>query len=73
MLSGAQLIAALKMEWVTIIMSATGQLSVLNCLYSHLQDGWTALHYASRYGHLHIVRELVEEMDANVLATKQVC
>ena len=54
-------------------MSSTDQLSALNCLYSLLQDGWTALHYASRYGHLHMVRELVEEMDANVLATNQVC
>ena len=54
-------------------MSATDQLSALNCLYSHLQDGWTALHNASRYGHVRTVRELVEEMDANVLATTQVC
>ena len=54
-------------------MFVTNQLSALNCLYSHLQDGWTALHLASRYGHLHIVRELVEEMDANVLAITQVC
>ena len=56
-----------------MFISATDQLSALSCLYSHLQYSWTALHRASRYGHLHIVRELVEEMDANVLATNQVC
>jgi ankyrin repeat protein len=32
-------------------------------------DGWTALHCASRYGHLPVVKELIEQMDANVLLT----
>ncbi len=32
------------------------------------QDGWALLHTCARYGHLHIVRELVEKMNADVLA-----
>ena len=38
-----------------------------------LQDGWSPVHVAARSGHLHIVRELVEKLNADVLATKPVC
>ena len=38
-----------------------------------LQDGWSPVHVAARNGHLHIVRELVEKLNADVLATKPVC
>ncbi len=38
-----------------------------------LQDGWSPVHVAACSGHLHIVRELVEKLNADVLATKPVC
>ena len=46
-----------------------------NCIYDtlFLQTGWTPFHIAARNGHLHIVRELVEKLNADVLATKPVC
>ena len=33
-----------------------------------VQDGSTPLHNAARYGCLHIVRELIEKMNADILA-----
>ena len=38
-----------------------------------LQDGWAPLHYSARYGHLHILKELIEKMNADVLVEKPVC
>ena len=37
-----------------------------------LQEGWAPLHRSARYGHLHIVRELIEKMNVDVLAQKPV-
>jgi hypothetical protein len=36
------------------------------------KNGWTALHLASRNGHLHIVRELIEKINVDVFTTKLV-
>ena len=38
-----------------------------------IQTGYTPLHWAAQCGHLHIVRELTEMMNADVLAQKPVC
>ena len=38
-----------------------------------IQTGYTPLHWAAQYGHLHIVRELTEMMNADVLAQQPVC
>ena len=41
--------------------------------YRPLQDGWPPLHCSARYGHLHILKELIEKMNADVLVQKPVC
>ena len=38
-----------------------------------LQAGFTPLLSAAQYGHLHIVRELIEKMNADLLAQTSVC
>ena len=38
-----------------------------------IQTGYTPLHCAARFGHLHIVRELTEMMNADVLTQQPVC
>ena len=45
---------------------------MLYFVYVQLQSGWKPVHIAAREGHLHIVRELVEKRNADVLATKPV-
>ena len=40
--------------------------------YCPLQKGWVPLHSAALNGNLHIVRELTEKMNADVLAQKPV-
>ena len=40
--------------------------------YCPLQEGWAPLHSAALNGNLHIVRELTEKMNADVLAQKPV-
>jgi len=42
-------------------------------IYRPLQDGWAPLHYSARYGHLHIVKELIEKMNADLLVEIPVC
>ena len=37
-----------------------------------LQNGFTPLHGAARHGCLHIVRELIEKMNADILAQTSV-
>ena len=41
--------------------------------YRPLHDGWAPLHYSARYGHLHILKELIEKMNADVFVEKPVC
>ena len=36
-----------------------------------LQDGWSALHYACRYGHTEVVKHLINN-NADISATKNV-
>ena len=42
-------------------------------LYILLQNGYTPLLDAALFGHLHIVRDLIEKMNADVLAQTTVC
>ena len=37
-----------------------------------LQNGWAPLHFSARYGHLHIVKELIGKMNADVFVVKPV-
>ena len=41
--------------------------------YWPLQDGWAPVHNSARYGHLNVVRELTEKMNADLQAQKPVC
>ena len=67
---------ALHYMYITILFTSRTA-AVWHMLYHFrhlsLQDGWSPVHVAARNGHLHIVRELVEKLNADVLATKPVC
>ena len=44
----------------------------IRCVHCALQDGWTPLHWASYYGHLDVVKFLVEQ-GADKEAANEVC
>ena len=46
---------------------------VKSILYAFVQNGITSLLSAAWFGHLHIVRDLIEKMNADVLAQTTVC
>ena len=48
------------------------QLNELSLIIAPLQGGWTPLHLAARCGHFCIVKELVEEMNVNIISTTAV-
>ena len=57
---------------MAVILGCLGGLCQSPNLYALLQDGWTAVLLAARYGHQSLVQELCESFGADILRRKKV-